>query len=114
MCQQDSLHKSMIDNPLGFIIFYVFAIVFVALLFQLSKKISALRGKKNSFFLGKNFTLILVHLLLIFLTTKLIKIFNIKSKALSLLCTNNFKNELLFTFYYLSFYTICSFILSYF
>ena len=47
MCQQDSLHKSMIDNPLGFIIFYVFAIVFVALLFQLSKKkISALRGKK--------------------------------------------------------------------
>ena len=38
MCQQDSLHKSMIDNPLGFIIFYVFAIVFVALLFQLSKK----------------------------------------------------------------------------
>ena len=55
MCQQDSLHKSMIDNPLGFIIFYVFAIVFVALLFQLSKKISALRGKKNSFFLGKIF-----------------------------------------------------------
>jgi len=38
MCQQDSLHKSMIDNPLGFIIFYVFAIIFVGLLFQLSKK----------------------------------------------------------------------------
>ena len=55
MCQQDSLHKSMIDNPLGFIIFYVFAIVFVALLFQLSKKDFSSKRKKNSFFLGKIF-----------------------------------------------------------
>ena len=47
MCQQDSLHKSMIDNPLGFIIFYVFAIVFVALLFQLSKKDFNSKGKKK-------------------------------------------------------------------
>ena len=62
----------------------------------------------------KFFTLILIHLLLIFLTTKLIKIFNIKSKALSLLCTNNVKNKLLFTFYYISFFTICSFVLIYF
>jgi|TARA_A100001388_G_scaffold23088_1_gene15143 L-asparagine transporter-like permease len=47
MCQQDSLHKSMIDNPLGFIIFYVFAIVFVALLFQLSKKDFSSKRKKK-------------------------------------------------------------------
>ncbi|MAZ46200.1 MAG: hypothetical protein CMM98_01295 [Rickettsiales bacterium] len=47
MCQQDSLHKSMIDNPLGFIIFYVFAIVFVALLFQLSKKDFSSKRKRK-------------------------------------------------------------------
>ena len=47
MCQQDSMHKSMIDNPLGFIIFYVFAIIFVALLFQLSKKDFSSKRKKK-------------------------------------------------------------------
>ena len=115
MCQQASLHKSMIDNPLGFIIFYVFAIVFVALLFQLSKKdFSSKRKKKIAFFWEKFFTLILIHLLLIFLTTKLIKIFSIKSRTLNLLCSNNFRNQLVFTFYYISFFTICSFVLIYF
>tara|TARA_B100000029_G_C17267452_1_gene848536 strand:+ start:364 stop:585 length:222 start_codon:yes stop_codon:yes gene_type:complete len=47
MCQQDNIHKSMIDNPLGFIIFYVFAIIFVALLFQLSKKDFSSKRKKK-------------------------------------------------------------------
>jgi len=47
MCQQDSLHKSMIDNPLGFIVFYVFAIIFIALLFQLSKKDFSSKRKKK-------------------------------------------------------------------
>jgi uncharacterized phage infection (PIP) family protein YhgE len=46
-CQQDSLHKSMIDNPLGFIVFYVFAIIFIALLFQLSKKDFSSKRKKK-------------------------------------------------------------------
>tara|TARA_Y100000287_G_C14072191_1_gene281340 strand:- start:369 stop:593 length:225 start_codon:yes stop_codon:yes gene_type:complete len=46
-CQQDSLHKSMVDNPLGFILFYVFAIVFIALLFQLSRKDFNSKGKKK-------------------------------------------------------------------
>ena len=46
-CQQDSLHKSMVDNPLGFILFYVFAIVFVALLFQLSRKDFSSKEKKK-------------------------------------------------------------------
>ena len=82
--------------------------------FSFLKKILALRGKKIVFFWEKFLTLILIHLLLIFLTTKLIKIFAIKSKALSLLCSNNIKNQLVFTFYYISFYTICSIILSYF
>ena len=27
ICQQDSVHKSMVDNPLGFIVFYVLAIL---------------------------------------------------------------------------------------
>ena len=67
MCQQDSLHKSMIDNPLGFIIFYVFAIVFVALLFQLSKKDFSSKRKKNSFFWEKFLTLNLNSFIINFL-----------------------------------------------
>ena len=47
VCQQDNLHKSIIENALGFIVFYVFAIVFVALLFQLSTKNFAQKDKKN-------------------------------------------------------------------
>ena len=70
MCQQDSLHKSMIDNPLWFYyFFYVFAIIFIALLFQLSKKdFSSKKEKKIVFFWEKFLTLIFIHLLLIFLT----------------------------------------------
>jgi hypothetical protein len=37
----------MVDNPLGFILFYVFAIVFVALLFQLSRKDLSSKEKKK-------------------------------------------------------------------
>ena len=81
--------------------------------FNFLKKISVLRGKKNSFFGEKFFTLILIHLLLIFLTIKLIKIFSIKSKALYILSSNNLRNILLFTFYYISLFTIFSFLLIY-
>ncbi len=52
--------------------------------------------------------------MLIFLTIKLIKIFNIKSNALRLLCSNNKRNELLFTFYYICFFSVSSFVLIYF
>ena len=38
LCSQDDLHKSMQDNSVGFVIFYVVAIIFVAALFQLSTK----------------------------------------------------------------------------
>ncbi|MFL2679594.1 MAG: hypothetical protein ACJ0GH_04380 [Alphaproteobacteria bacterium] len=38
VCQQDNLHKSIIENALGFIVFYVIAILFIAFLFQLSQK----------------------------------------------------------------------------
>tara|TARA_E500000331_G_C16940581_1_gene576033 strand:+ start:331 stop:447 length:117 start_codon:yes stop_codon:yes gene_type:complete len=37
----------MEGNAVGFIVFYVFAIVFVALLFQLSTKNFAQKDKKN-------------------------------------------------------------------
>tara|TARA_Y100000589_G_C26988301_1_gene561513 strand:- start:556 stop:786 length:231 start_codon:yes stop_codon:yes gene_type:complete len=46
-CQQDKLHGTLTENPLGFIVFYVFAILFVAFLFQLSTKNMNKKGKKN-------------------------------------------------------------------
>ena len=45
--QQDSVHKSMVDNPLGFVIFYVLAILFIGFLFQLSQKDFKKKGKNN-------------------------------------------------------------------
>ena len=46
-CKQDLAHKSMIENPLGFIIFYIFIVIFLGLLFQLSqKKFSNKKEKK--------------------------------------------------------------------
>ena len=47
LCSQDELHKSMEDNSVGFVIFYVVAVVFVALLFQLSTKDFSNKGKKK-------------------------------------------------------------------
>lgn len=47
ICEQDDLHKSMIDNPLSFILFYLFAIIFVGILFQLSQRKVKAREKKN-------------------------------------------------------------------
>tara|TARA_B100000029_G_C17072230_1_gene777301 strand:+ start:187 stop:414 length:228 start_codon:yes stop_codon:yes gene_type:complete len=38
ICQQDFLHKQALDNPLEFIIFYVFTVIFIAFLFQFSRK----------------------------------------------------------------------------
>ena len=46
-CQQDTMHKSMVDNPLGFIVFYVLAILFIGFLFQLSQKDFKKKGKKK-------------------------------------------------------------------
>ena len=47
LCSQYDIHKSMQDNSVGFIIFYVFAILFVALLFQLSTRSFSNKDKKN-------------------------------------------------------------------
>ena len=47
ICSQDDLHKSLEGNPLGFIIFYVFSVLFVAFLFQLTTKNMSKKGKKN-------------------------------------------------------------------
>ena len=37
-CKQDLAHKSIIENPLGFIIFYVVIVIFLGFLFQLTQK----------------------------------------------------------------------------
>ena len=47
LCSQDDLHKSMQDNSVGFVIFYVVAILFVALLFQLATKDFSKKDNKN-------------------------------------------------------------------
>ena len=46
ICKQDQIHKSILDNPLSFIFFYLFAIIFSALLFQLTQK--KIKKKKKS------------------------------------------------------------------
>ncbi len=38
VCDQEHIHQSMIDNPLAFVIFYVFSVLFIAFIFQLSQK----------------------------------------------------------------------------
>ena len=47
VCQQDNLHKSIIENALGFIVFYVIEIIFITFLFQLSQKKLKSKKKKN-------------------------------------------------------------------
>lgn len=46
VCEQHKMHQSMVDNPLSFIIFYVFTVLFIAFLFQLTKK-NSIKGKKK-------------------------------------------------------------------
>ena len=46
VCEQHKMHQSMVDNPLSFIIFYVFTVLFIAFLFFLTKKNSN-KGKKK-------------------------------------------------------------------
>ena len=38
ICNQDKVYDSLLSNPLAFVFFYVFSIVFIALLFQLSQR----------------------------------------------------------------------------
>lgn len=47
LCSQDDLHKSMEGNAIGFVLFYVFAVIIIALLFQLSTKDFSKKEKKN-------------------------------------------------------------------
>ena len=37
-CKQDVAHKTMVENPLGFIVFYIVIVIFLGLLFQLTQK----------------------------------------------------------------------------
>ena len=59
ICSQDDLHKSLEGNPLGFIIFYVFSVLFVAFLFQLTTKNMSKKGKKKI----NNLSIIIIVLL---------------------------------------------------
>ncbi len=45
MCAEQRLHKSMLSNPLGFIIFYIVGIFFIAFLYRMSTR--NLRNKKK-------------------------------------------------------------------
>tara|TARA_B100000989_G_scaffold257816_1_gene207512 strand:+ start:1114 stop:1416 length:303 start_codon:yes stop_codon:yes gene_type:complete len=45
MCTEQKVHESMINNPLGFVIFYVVGILFIAFLYRMSTR--NLRGKNN-------------------------------------------------------------------
>ena len=38
LCNQDRMHKSVIENPLPFILFYLFSILIIAFFFQLTVK----------------------------------------------------------------------------
>ena len=46
MCAEQQIHESMLNNPLGFIIFYVVSILFLAFLYRMSTRNSR-RNKKN-------------------------------------------------------------------
>ena len=45
MCAEQQIHDSMLNNPLGFIIFYIVSILFLAFLYRMSTR--NLRDKKN-------------------------------------------------------------------
>ena len=45
MCTEQKVHESMINNPLGFVIFYIVGILFTAFLYRMSTR--NLRGKNN-------------------------------------------------------------------
>ena len=45
MCAEQQIHESMLNNPLGFIIFYVVSILFLAFLYRMSTR--NMRNKKN-------------------------------------------------------------------
>lgn len=47
MCNEQKLHESMVSNPLPFVIFYAFSVLFIAFLFRISTKKN--RKKGNAF-----------------------------------------------------------------
>lgn len=47
-CNQDKMHKDILQNPLPFILFYVFSVLCIAFFFQLSQKnIKKVQKKKD-------------------------------------------------------------------
>ena len=95
LCSQDDLHKSMQDNSVGFVIFYVVAIIFVAALFQLSTKDFSKKVRKiNNLFIVL-LVLLFSHNILIFLMYMISEIFDLKGRFISKVLRKK-KNCLLF------------------
>ena len=46
ICEQHKMHNAMTENALSFVLFYVFTVLFIAFLFQLTKK-NVNKGKKK-------------------------------------------------------------------
>ena len=82
LCKQDNVHESMVDNPLGFIVFYVLAILFIGFLFQLSQKDFKKKEKKINTLSILIFILFCIHSLLVFVVLNIARLFNIKKIGL--------------------------------
>ena len=101
LCQQDTMHKSMVDNPLGFIIFYLLSILFIGFLFHITK-ISKKKEKKINTLNFLILILLCIHLTLIFLVLNIAKLFDIKK--ICLLFLKNSKKRFYFTYIYFKFF----------
>ena len=47
ICEQQKIHNAMTENALPFVLFYVFTVLFIAFLFQLTKK-TLIKERKNN------------------------------------------------------------------
>ena len=88
-CQQDTMHKSMVDNPLGFIIFYVLAILFIGFLFQLSQKDFKKKEKKIDTPSLLFLILFCIHSILVFFILNIAIAFKVKKINIFILKNQN-------------------------
>ena len=78
-CKQDLAHKSIIENPLGFIIFYVIIVIFFGCTFSTyPKKFKNKKEKKISSLHHTIFIFICLHAFLVFVILNLAHSFSIK------------------------------------
>ena len=84
LCKQDNVHESMVDNPLGFIVFYVFSnFVYCIFISTFTKRYSKKKRKKKINTLSMLiFILFCIHSFLIIVVLNIAKVFNIKKIGL--------------------------------